>query len=71
MTWREHVAAVLVAVILLGTIAAVIIRPIAVNLAGVEFRAGLSAEPMPREFASQLRTTARAKVPNLPVRKPH
>jgi hypothetical protein len=37
MTWREHLAAVIGAVLVLSVIAVVVARPIAVNLGGAEF----------------------------------
>lgn len=70
MTWREHLAAVIGAVLVLSVIAVVVARPIAVNLGGAEFTSGLAADPIPRELPTGLRIRARAKMPSPPGRKP-
>ena len=61
MTWREHLAAVIGAVLVLSVIAVVVARPIAVNLGGAEFTSGLAADPIPRELPTGLRIHSQSK----------
>ena len=42
MTWREHIAAVLGAVIVLAVVAAVAIRPLFLSLSSLDLQTGFS-----------------------------